>query len=314
MGNEQVRGYGLVVVAAALWATLGLFYRVLIERYGLSQQAVVAYRAGIAAVALLAILLIRKQIPIVQRRDWPFFIFFGGVGVAAFYLFYVAAIATGSVAQAAVLLYTAPFWIMAWSKVYGHEPIGRLRLGAAVLAFGGCVLVVGGSANGLKLAGHWWSVVWGLASGAGYAVYSVCSATATRRGYSAWSVVAISLGLGAVILSLGVPWRDTVRIATTPAIWLWLGSAGLIPSLIAPICFTTGLQRISTTNGSIIATLEPVIASVLAAVLLNERLSPRQVGGTLLVVGAVAIVTMAQRTTRPRGAVAEQRVSVSRRS
>ncbi|GAC1365651.1 MAG: hypothetical protein NVSMB42_25490 [Herpetosiphon sp.] len=76
MGNEQVRGYGLVVVAAALWATLGLFYRVLIERYGLSQQAVVAYRAGIAAVALFAILVVRKQIPVVRRRDWPFFLFF----------------------------------------------------------------------------------------------------------------------------------------------------------------------------------------------------------------------------------------------
>ena len=59
MRVERLRGYGLALVAAALWATLGLFYGRL-AAYGLSRLTIVFYRAALTATMLFIVL------------GWPF--------------------------------------------------------------------------------------------------------------------------------------------------------------------------------------------------------------------------------------------------
>ncbi len=299
MQRLRLRGYLLVLLAASQWATIGLFYRILVDQYGLARQTVVAYRAGLSALILIAGLLLRQPSWLrVRRRDWPFFALFGVVGVAGFYLAYIAAIAAGSVAQAAVLLYTAPFWITLWGTIREHEPLGLGKLLALGLAFIGCTLVAG-ITDPVHLRSNGLAILWGLGSGLGYAVYSVCSAVATRRGYRPWTVVTYSLGIGGLLLFAVAPFGDTLRILHTPSLWGWLLAVAVLPTLLAPLCFTWGLQSVPTSNASIVATLEPIIAAGLAALLLAEGLGIAQLLGGACVLAAVIILTSAGRQGKP---------------
>ena len=63
------------------------------------------------------------------------------------------------------------------------------------------------------------ALIFGLLSGLGYAIYSVCSADATRRGYDPWTVVCYSLGIGTIVLFAITPPVETLRVFQTPGAW-----------------------------------------------------------------------------------------------
>lgn len=290
--RSSLRGYALVLVAACIWATIGLFYRSMVDEYGLARRPIVAFRTGIAALALIAVLAVARPRALrIRPKDVLFFLVFGVVGVAGFYLWYIDAIATGSVAQAAVLLYTAPIWIALWSALREQERIKPARLLALALAVAGCALVAQAyDPAQLRLNGT--ALIFGLLSGLGYAIYSVCSAAATRRGYDPWTVVCYSLGIGTIVLFAITPPAETWRIFQTPGAWPALISVALLPTLLAPLLFTIGLQSVRTTTGSIMATIEPVVAATLAWTFLGEQLAwPQLAGGGCVL---LAVVLLAQ--------------------
>jgi DME family drug/metabolite transporter len=278
-----------VIVAASLWASLGLFYRVLAEDYGLQEVTIVAYCAGIAAIVLFVLMaLVRPALLVVRQHDWLYFLLFGVVGEAAFYLCYIQATLRGPLAVAAVLQYTSAIWIMLWA-VFRHGERLTMRKGLVLgIALCGCTLVAGGwqvlttQLNGLAIS-------FGLLAGLSYAVYSLCSAAGTRRGYHMWTVVAYSLGIGAVLLFALQPLDVSLRPLRLPGAWPYLLGAALGPTLVAPLCFTYGVRYIKTSSASILAMVEPVVAAALGwlVVVPSEPLS-----GSQLVGGGAVVIAM----------------------
>jgi DME family drug/metabolite transporter len=298
--SSQVRGYLLVIIAASLWATIGLFYRVLAEQYALSKGVIVAYRAGIAALVLVVMLaLLQPRLLHVRRRDWPYFAAFGSIGVAAFYWCYAQATVRGPLAIAAVLLYTAPIWITLWVVLRQGEVLSARKLTALGLAVGGCALVAN-IFDPANLAINGPALLFGVLSGVTYAAYSLWSAEGTRRGYGAWTVVAYSLGIGALVLFATQPLGEALKPWRTVGAWPYLLGVALGPTLLAPICFTLGLQHVRTSNASIVATLEPVVAALLGwlVVVPPEPLSAPQLVGGAFVLGAVVVLVSEGRGTR----------------
>ncbi|MCA9871879.1 MAG: EamA family transporter, partial [Anaerolineae bacterium] len=87
-----VRGYLLVLLAASLWATLGVIYT-LLARAGLAAITVAALRAGLGGLLLLAGLFIfRRGWLRINRRALRVVLLYGVLGVALFYASYVNAI------------------------------------------------------------------------------------------------------------------------------------------------------------------------------------------------------------------------------
>jgi DME family drug/metabolite transporter len=295
--NQQLRGYALVLIAASLWATIGLFYRVLVEQFQLTRGVIVAYRAGIAAVVLFAVLaIIRPRLLRIHTRDLLYFICYGSIGVAAFFLWYIQATTTGPLAVAAVLLYTAPLWITVWAIVHG-EALTRRKALALGLAFGGGALVAG-MLDGPSLSISGTALLYGVLSGLSYAAYSIWSAEGTRRGYEVWTVVLYSLGIGAVVLFASQPLGESLRPLTIPRAWPYLLAVSLGPSLLAQSCFTIGLKYVPTSNASILATVEPVIAALLGWLIVvpTEPLSRWQLLGGACVLAAVGLLTYSRKT------------------
>lgn len=283
------QGYGMVAGAALLWGTLGIFFKHILGVYGLSSLDLAFWRAGLAFLFLLAGLGVTQ--PALLRlawRDVPFFTVFGLISVAIFYAVYISAVDLTTVATGAVLLYTAPAWVtvLAW-RLYG-EPLTGRKLIALGLAFGGCGLVARAYDPG-QLRLNALGVVFGLAAGLTYALYSIFGKHALRR-YGPWTIVTYAMGFGAVFL-LPTQSLASLRPVLIPSpLWGWLTALALGPTVGAFGLYTLGLRRVPASVASIVATLEPVTAAVLSFVVLSERFAPLQALGGLLILTSVLIL------------------------
>ena len=295
MGSDRLRGYGFAIVAACMWATLGLFYTRL-EAYGLSRLTIVFYRAAVTAVALFLVLGWRRRDWLrIERRDYLLFGAFGLTGVAAFFVVYIYAIGLTGMGIAAVLMYTAPAWVTLLSAVFFKEQLTGAKGLAVLLACGGCGLigqVYDLTSVRLNLLG----ILAGLGAGLTYGLYTLFSKVAQNR-YTAWTTLAYALGLGALFMLPLQSAADLTRAATTPTTLLWLLMMGLGPTLGGGVAFNAALRRIPASNASIIATIEPAVATLLGWLFLKERLEPLQLLGAGLIL--VAVVTLQLESSTP---------------
>ena len=288
MRSERLRGYSLALVAASLWATLGLIYHQL-EAYGLSRLTIAFFRAAVSALILFPILAWRRPAWLkLERRDWPLFLALGLFGVAAFFVVYIHAIALAGMGVAAVLMYTAPAWVALISAIFFGERLGALKIAVLLLACAGCALVgrvYDLDSVRLKAPG----ILAGLGAGLTYGSYTVFSKVAQRR-HTAWGTLAYALGLGALFMLPLQSRADVAQALTSPAILLWLLTLALIPTLVGGAAFNAALRRVPASEASVVATLEPVIAALLGWAFLAERMEPLQLLGAGLILTAVVIL------------------------
>lgn len=296
MDRPRLRGYALILIAATLWSTLGIIFKALINDHGLSRITIAFFRASISAAILFAVLALRRPgLLRITRRDLALFVAFGLFGIAAFYVCYITAIDLTGVSVAAVLLYTAPAWVAAISALFLGEPMTTSKLVAVAIAMIGCALVARvHDVHSLRL--NLWGLLAGLGAGLSYALYSVFNKVGVRR-YDGWTVLAYGLLFGTVFL---IPLQSPQWIIAAlrqPGADAWLLAMALGPTLGAGLAFNAGLRYIPVSNASVVATLEPVSASLLALFFLGERLDLAQLVGGVLILAAVISLTRRQTQT-----------------
>jgi drug/metabolite transporter (DMT)-like permease len=273
-----------------LWATLGIIFKALIGDYGLSRITIAFFRASLSAVVLFAALALRRPSLLrIAVRDVLFFAAFGLFGIAAFYIVYITAIDLAGMSVAAVLLYTAPAWVALISAVFLGEKLTPVKLVAVTLAMAGCALVARVyDVRGLQL--NWLGIVAGLGAGLTYALYSVFNKIGLRR-HDGWTVLAYGLLAGSVFLAPLQSPQWLIAALRQPGAVVWLLVLALGPTLGAGLSFNAGLRYVPVSSASIVATLEPVIASLLAFTFLHERLDTAQLVGGGLILAAVIFLT-----------------------
>jgi DME family drug/metabolite transporter len=286
--GTSLQGYGLVVLAATLWASIGVFYKYLIGTFGLTPLAAAAFRGSVGGLMLLGALVVFRTDLRVARRDWPMFLAYGLIGVALFFIAYVNAINLTGVAMAAVLMYTAPAWVALISWRWLGERLGRRGLAALGLALAGAALVAQ-VYDPTKLRVQGLGVLLGLIAGLGYGMYSVFNKVLVHR-YRPWVVQVYGLLIGAAALVALVPKIELSRGWSSPgAIALLLGM-GLIPTLLASLAFAVGVQWVPVSVASILATLELAVATFFGYILFGERLGFGQLVGAACILAAVLLL------------------------
>jgi drug/metabolite transporter (DMT)-like permease len=278
-------GLALVVVSAVCFGSLGVFGK-LASRHGISLPTLLGMRFGLAAVALWALALWRRQVTWLGVRRTA--------GIALMGLLYVAQAAAffGSLrtipaAITSILLYVYPVLVTLLARVVLGEALTTMRLLALALACAGVVLVVGPSPTGhLDLGG----VLLGLASAVVYSTYILAGGVLVRGVPALYATAVIAtvgglsyLGFGAVTSQLhtldGQGWGIVAGIA-------------VIPTVIAASAFLAGLWRVGPTRASIVSTLEPATTALLAALLLGEGLSASRLLGGAVVLAAAVLVAL----------------------
>lgn len=282
-----------VLAAGALWGLMGLFTRGL-AAYGVGSTGAILLRCGVAAIAFGVTILVTgpKQFKVKPRHFWCFL----GSGVCSLLFFtycYFEAISRMSLSAAAILLYTAPTIVMLLSAVFFREKITPIKLAALILAFAGCCLVSGlGGETALSVPG----LLFGLGAGAGYALYSIFARCALNRGYSSNTVNFYSCLLAAIGAAL--IWGVEEPMAALTSSWqsLLLSLAtGLVSCYLPYLLYTYGLSGMEAGRASILASLEPVVATLAGIIVFHEPLTVMSACRVLCVLAAVVLLNLKQK-------------------
>lgn len=279
------RGYALVLLAAVLWATLGIIYTALATA-GLPPLGAAALRAGSGGLILLAgLLLLRPGWLRISRNAVIVILLYGSVGIAFFYAVYINAILMTGVAVAAVLLYTAPAWVALIAWRFLGESLTRSHGLALLLTLLGSALVAQiyqPAVLRLNVAG----IALGLLSGFTYGLWSVFNKVGARYA-NPWALQCYGLLTGCAVLLLLQPMAPLVAALRGGVHPGWLLALALGPTIGASVAYATGVRSVPVSVASLIATVEPVVAAVLAFVVLHQRLEAGQMAGGALILLAV---------------------------
>lgn len=276
-----------VLAAAALWGVIGLWSRRLMAA-GLSPLSIVAVRnfGGMVLLGLFFALRDRSVFR-VERRHLKYFFGTGVVSVVLFTVCYFSCQRICSLAAASILLYTAPSFVVLLSAIVWREPVTGRKLAALALTFLGCALVCGVFSGGLAVTPS--GALLGLGAGFFYALYSVFGRCALAR-YGAMTVTMWTfLFAGPASLPLLRP-AELAVFGLNPALLL-TALALVVLSTAAPyLLYTWGLARIEPGRASIMASLEPVVASLAGVLAFGEPLNPAGAAGIACVLAGVYIL------------------------
>lgn len=298
-GDMKKHIYSAAVIASGcLWGLMGLFRRSM-GSLGFDSFGIVFVRCGVAALLFALTILIRDKSAFrVKLKDFWCFIGSGLCSLLFFSVCYFQAMTLMSLSAAAILLYTAPCFVVLMSALLFQEKLnGRLIL-AVFLAFSGCCLVSGlvGQETKISLIG----LLYGLGSGFGYALYSIFGKLALRRGYASstinfYSCLLAALGAG---LIFGVKAPVSLMFSSSGALALCL-LAGVVTSYLPYLLYTFGLSGIEAGKASVMASVEPVVATLVGVFVYRESLNLYSLAGIALVLFAVLLTGIQGRKKSP---------------
>ncbi len=287
----------LIILAGCFWGSMGIFVRKL-DTYGFSSIQIVSIRVTLAALIFALVLLIKDHAGFrISFKDIPLFLGLGFGSILFFTVCYFTAITMMSLSTAAILLYTSPVWIMIMSALFFHEKLDRRKLVALALAFAGCVLVSGISGEGRKPIG----LLVGLGSGIGYGLYSILGTIALRK-YSPYTVTTytfIFAAVGSWIICRPVELFDKfTNTAHIGFLTVFCCLTALVTAVIPFLAYTCGLQNVEASKAGIIATIEPMVATLIGILVFSEPLTLISGLGILLILTAVVILNLKQKSIR----------------
>ena len=281
-------------MSAVAFGTAGPLAKPLITA-GLDPLNVAWLRVAGAALVLAPVTV--RHVDVVRR--WPAMVTgYGLLAVAGVQTAYFAAVARVPVGVALLVEYLAPVFVLLFVRFV----LGRVISGAAVA--GAAVSLLGLAAvvevwHGLRFDPL--GLAFALLAAVCLASYFVLS----ERGDAADPAALLGWGLlvGAVALTVVArPWNAAWSVLAgpvafgsgrAPAVGVAVGLV-LVATVVAYLTGIAAVRRLSAPVGAVVASLEAVVATALAWVLLGESMSAAQVlGGALVLVGAV----LAQRST-----------------
>lgn len=292
--NTAALGSVLIIIAGVFWGSMGLFVRALTE-YGFNSIQIVALRLSVAALVFIALsLALGRGKWRISVRDIPLFLGLGLGSILFFTVCYFTAIGMMTLSAAAILLYTSPIWVMLMSCLFFKERITLTKLAALLCAFGGCVLVSGVSGGGISTAG----LLIGLCSGIGYGLYSILGSVALKK-YPPLTVTAGTFTVAAIgAWFVCAPGELVGTLSLCPDIAeliVLIVITGVVTAVVPFAAYTVGLKYTEPGRAAILATVEPMVATLFGAAVFGEAITLSSALGVLLILGAIVLLNVRKR-------------------
>lgn len=283
----------LVLLAGVFWGTSPLFVSKL-SGFGFTSLQTSSIRLTLA-VPMMHIVLICSGIKNykVRPRAFIYFAICGIFSSLAMCVCYFYAITATSAAVAAVLLYTAPIFVMLMSMLFFKEKLTLRKAACLILAVIGCALTAG-IIGGMK--GSFIGVIVGLLAGITYSLYSIVSTFAIKDGVSPLTCTAFSFTFAALAIQIITSPVEIVHKVSSfdnvagTVLYLLLFSA--CTCVIPFVLYTLGLSKLKPDIAAIAASTEPVVCAIIGVFILKQGITVFQIIGIALVISAIVILNL----------------------
>ncbi|TBN56876.1 EamA family transporter [Glaciihabitans arcticus] len=286
-----------LVLASVLWGTTGTAASFLPD--AVSPLAIGA-STMVGGALLLFLVSARGALAAIRHPVARRWLLIGAVGVFVYPLaFYSAMDEAGVAIGNVVALGSGPVFAALFEWVWEKRGLSGRWLVSTTIAIAGIVLLSFGGHGGAGSGNVFVGVLLGLLAGLAYALYTYASSRAIGTGHASRSIMGGMFGLGAiallpVLLLTGGPLLDslsTVGIAS----YLAVG-----PMFFAYLLFGFGLVNLRSSVVTTITLIEPLVATLLAVLIVGERLDVLGwVGLALIFVGVTVIVSARQPRNPP---------------
>lgn len=278
-----------IITGAALWGTIG-FYVENLYAYGFTPMEVVTLRVFTAAIMLLVYMgfYAPKQLKLKKWTDISYFIGTGVFSIIFFNYSMFKTIELASISVSAALLYTGPAFVIILSFFFFKERLTKRKVIALFTTLIGTTLVVELfplDLENLPLL----TIFIGLCSGLGYALYSIFSKFALEK-YSSLAITTYTFIVATIALLPFFSFQANGALLTDIKVILFAFGLGFLPTAVAYIVYTYGLQQTEASNASLLTTVEPVVATLVGVFIFKEHFVFSQIVGMICIIGAVILM------------------------
>ena len=299
--SSSSRGYVIALIATLLWSSTGVIISYLNRTYALPSLVLAFWRDIFLSLALLLYFLLFQR----ARLGLPcgaigFMILFGFV-VSIFNSAWTFSVQFNGAAVATVFAFSSPAFTAILSHWILKEKITPVKLTSIALSILGIVLI-SNAFNALAWRANAVGVFFGLATGFAFACYNLMGKTASNRGFDSWTTLLYSFGIATIFLFFFNITSDSFFAKPVLGELFWLKDSyvgwgillllGIGPTLGGFGLYTLSLNYLPATVSNLIATLEPILTSIWAFLLLGERLTGQQVLGGALVFAGIIILRL----------------------
>lgn len=301
-----------ILAAGSLWGTMGLFVRNL-SVDGLTSVEISTIRPIISTILMCVFLLIKNKsldknreqsLFEIRMKDMWVFVGTGVISLTFFNICYFTTITRTSMAIAAILMYTSPVFIVIFSFFLFKEKIFPVKIIALFVALAGIVLVTGVFSSGDSQISVITLLI-GLGSGIGYALYSIFGRFAIKKEYSSETITfytflfaAVGMilynmilgGIAGDIFGNFVTLYDKIANGRTMTDILLFAGQAVIATVLPYLLYTKGLENIENGKAGIMASVEPVVAALIGMLVYGEVLSATGYMGVFLVLAAIVLL------------------------
>lgn len=291
-------------VGASLWGIIGVFVTHLYE-LGFTATQVVTIRTLSTSLFLAIYVMIKnRDLFKIKITDSRYFIGTGVISIVFFNWCLFRAMEETSISIAFVLLYTAPVFVTIFSRILFKESFTTRKIIALFVTLVGCSFVIGllpNSNNTFSSLGF----ILGLGSGFFYALYSIFGKFALKK-YDSLTVTFYTFLFATIAVTpfSGV-WK-IIPLFSNLDVWLYVSGLGFLSTMLPFLLYTKGLTVIESSRASILATIEPVVASLTGYFMFHEQLNLWQYFGIVLVILAVMIVQEKAKKTNPQALLSDE--------
>lgn len=300
MMSHPSLGIAAILFAAFVWGTTGTAATFAPD---VSAVAIGAAAMGVGGIAqaLMAFKGIRRARATLW--DQRYILVVGAVAVMIYPLaFYGSMRLAGVTIGTVITIGTAPLFAALVEYVMDRTPLSRRWITGAIVGLAGMTLicVTENAAQTQTLGGGAVTsgVALGLLGGFTYALYSWTARGMMLRGVQTSVAMGATFGLGGLLLMpvLLVSGGAFLASWNNAAVGVYMAS---VPMFLGYVCFGYGLARVRASMATTLTLLEPVVAALLAAVIVGEQLHGLGWIGVGLVLTCLLILTVPLRGSSP---------------
>lgn len=289
-----------MILAGSLWGSAGIFAKqIYASDSSITPTTISLIGATVTALTLLLFLLALKGFSAlrVSLDAIPLLLLTGFSGIALLNILYFSALSSTTVANAALLLYSAPAFVTPLSRFILKEHVGSFKLGAVAMAVLGVAIVVGFfKGEGVFTSKTLWGDTLALLAGLIYATFFVVTRVQVRR-LDQFTMMFYSTFFGALFLFLFSRVRAEAPISVFSDAWPPLIGLSIFAMGLPFILFAASIKLVKAVRASISGVVEPLVAIILAAIFLQQEANLETALGGGLIIGSILLSSRAERSS-----------------
>jgi drug/metabolite transporter (DMT)-like permease len=294
----QIKGLSMALSSAIFWGISGTCAQFLFEQKNVDPAWLVSWRLLLAGFILVILSIFNPKSNTFEiwksPKDVIQLLLFSILGMVAVQFTYFYSIHLSNAATATVLQYIGPLFVVTFYAIRDRRWPKLIEYASLILALAGTfLLVTHGSFSQLVISDK--ALFWGILSAIALAFYTIQPGKLLRK-YSPSVVTGWGMLIGGVIFSF---FTTPFSVSGTWDIETWaaFGYIIIFGSLLAFYFFLTSVTIIGPQTASLLCSVEPLSAALVAVIWLDVSFGKMDWIGTLFILITIALLTLA---TKPK--------------